>query len=294
MKMEKINIAEILKDCPRGMELYSPLCGDCKLYDVNDYTIRIETPNKDTLISLYHDGRYCSNGEIMLFPKGKTTWEGFVSPYKFKEGDIAISNRGDIHLLRTEDSSYCAYRKYAWRSTYEFDSTITTMVKAVRLATEEEKAKLFDAIKANGYRWNEETKTLEKLIKPKFKVGTIIQDNGYEVKITKVNLENECYEYESIITKTIGSIPFIKQNYWELVPNKFDITTLVLFESRVLVRDNSNEVWFPCFFGGICNDNSTYLYRIVGGERWRCCIPYEGNEHLLNKTEDCDEFYKNW
>ena len=29
--MEKINIAELLKDCPKGMELYSPLCGECKL-----------------------------------------------------------------------------------------------------------------------------------------------------------------------------------------------------------------------------------------------------------------------
>lgn len=24
------------------------------------------------------------------------------------------------------------------------------------------------------------------------------------------------------------------------------------------------------------------------------CIPYEGNEHLLGKTDDCDEFYKTW
>lgn len=35
--MKKINIAELLRGCPKGMELYSPLCGDCKLYDVNDY-----------------------------------------------------------------------------------------------------------------------------------------------------------------------------------------------------------------------------------------------------------------
>ena len=23
-------------------------------------------------------------------------------------------------------------------------------------------------------------------------------------------------------------------------------------------------------------------------------LPYEGNEHLLNKRDDCDEYYKNW
>ena len=52
----------------------------------------------------------------------------------------------------------------------------TTTVAVKRLATEEEKQKLYDAIKANGYKWNAGTKTLEKLVEPKFKVGDVIQD----------------------------------------------------------------------------------------------------------------------
>lgn len=44
-----------------------------------------------------------------------------------------------------------------------------------RFATEDEKSKLFQAIKDNGYEWNFETKTLEKSIVPKFKVGDIIR-----------------------------------------------------------------------------------------------------------------------
>ena len=27
---------------------------------------------------------------------------------------------------------------------------------------------------------------------------------------------------------------------------------------------------------------------------YRRCIPYEGNEYLLGKTDDCDDFYKTW
>ena len=42
-----------------------------------------------------------------------------------------------------------------------------------RFATEEEKQKLFKAIKDNGYKWNAETKTLEKLVKPKFDPKTL-------------------------------------------------------------------------------------------------------------------------
>lgn len=57
--MEKVNVSEILRNCPQGMELYSPLCGDCKLYSVNDYNITIEIPNRDSLIILRHDGTYC-------------------------------------------------------------------------------------------------------------------------------------------------------------------------------------------------------------------------------------------
>lgn len=33
----KINIAELLKDSPKGMELYSPIFGECTLKNVGDY-----------------------------------------------------------------------------------------------------------------------------------------------------------------------------------------------------------------------------------------------------------------
>ena len=85
--------------------------------------------------------------------------------------------------------------------------------------TEEEKEKLFQAIKDNGYYWNAETKTLQKLVEPKFKVGNIIQDiTGIcKVKITEVNVEDEYYLYKSLNINGIGSITFNRQDDWELV-----------------------------------------------------------------------------
>ena len=124
-----------------------------------------------------------------------------------------------------------------------------------------------------------------------FKVGDIIQYvDGYKVRITEVNIHDECYSYESIIAKGIGSITFSEQNSWELVPNKFDITTLVPFESRVLVRISENSLWKPAIFGFY---NKIDFYT-VGSIAWDQCIPYEGNQHLLGTTDDCDEFYKTW
>ena len=88
----KINIAELLKDCPKGMEL------DCTLYDnvVFDtisygdiYPIKIKTP--EHYIFLTKNGCYSNNefSKCIIFPKGKTTWEGFHKP--FKDGDIVVT-----------------------------------------------------------------------------------------------------------------------------------------------------------------------------------------------------------
>lgn len=94
--MEKINVAELLKGCPKGMEL------DCTMFinpvtlvevindDPDFYPITIVT-HKGTLMTLTKYGTYLSEEEedakCIIFPKGKTTWEGFVPPCQFKDGE---------------------------------------------------------------------------------------------------------------------------------------------------------------------------------------------------------------
>ena len=233
--MGKINIAELLKDCPKGMEL------DCTMWD-NLYFDRVEN---DLIYCYYELGgfrngiMFFKNGcytahklsKCVIFPKGKTTLEGFQRP--FKEGDIIVSKYYDIHLLRTKDSSY-----FSLRSSELFDHRPTIGITVNRLATEEEKQKLFDAIKANGYKWNTVTKTLEKLIVPKFKVGDIVQDeDAYKVKITEINIEDKCFGYESIIAKGIGSISFSEQDNWELVEKYYEPYKEETMEEEILTID---------------------------------------------------------
>ena len=294
--MERINVAELLKDCPKGMELYSPLCGDCKLYDVNDYNIRIETPNKDTLISLYHDGRYCVNGEIMIFPKGKTTWEGFHRP--LKDGDIVTYyyENGLVSMILNKFVNFVEIHHHCalYDNAKEFvtNNYIVGEPKYTRLADEEEKEKLFKAIKERGYKWNAETKTLEKLIEPKFKAGDrIIRKNNICVPILITNVSDEFYY--SNTESSVGVLSISEQDEYVLVPNKFDINTLIPFESRVLVRDNKLQKWSPAIWGFYDSDSKDYQYKLIGVIA-RYCIPYEGNEHLLGSTNDCDEYFKTW
>ena len=390
--MEKINIAELLRDCPSGMEL------DCTMYD-NLYFDRVDTfgnircyfkHENGTLLNVTFHKNGCyhtfSNSKCVIFPKGKTTWEGFVPPCKFKDGDV-ISNGYCIAIfykLGTPDVVYyhCYYNHYNNQKYCKFKAKLDFGIgtyKEFRYATEEEKQKLFDAIKDNGYKWNPETKTLELLIKPEFKDGDIAADEhgniaiykgtmwynkkladyycGYrksdnrfltkterdghfglieelhhatekEKEILFKAIENNGYKWNSE-AKSLEKLPIFKtgdrikhkssnlyctlgeysegisayrtniglaitykdMEQWELAPNKFDISTLTPFESRVLVRNVG--AWEPAFWGYYSKEYA-YPFVVDGGNTFAQCVPYEGNEHLLGTTNDCDDFYKIW
>ena len=303
---KKINIAELLKDCPKGMELDCMMSENVFFDCVTDnpiYPIRLYVQSEKDSITLTSFG--CTTpspyAKCVIFPKGKTTWEGFHSP--FKDGDIVVTKTSNNFIFYSiykcvENRKVQTYVDYNLdNNKLMFNDTLSSLcfideIVEQRLATKEEKEELYNAIKANGYRWNAETKTLEKLITPKFKVGNIIQDkNGYKVRITDVDIEEEYYVYESLTVNGIGGISFNRQDEWELVPNKFDITTLKPFD-KVLVRDNNEQLWVIDLFG-FHDDRMVYKFMCVG-HNVNQCIPYEGNQHLLGTTNDCDEFYKTW
>lgn len=168
-----------------------------------------------------------------------------------------------------------------------------TWTSCLEPATKEQRDLLFQTIKEAGYRWNTETKILEKLIVPKFKVGDSIQsktDNNDKFTIT--NIDNDKFYY-GCRKRYEFMIPVAKQDNWELVPNKFDITTLKPFD-KVLVRDDNTSMWINAFYG-FYDAVTTEKYEFVASAvHWAQCIPYEGNEHLLGTDDDCDEYYKNW
>ena len=79
---ENLNLVEILKDCPEGTKLYSPMFEDVELVKVyNDriYPIQVKLRNY-TLVSFAKDGRIFAeyNGECLLFPsKDQRDWSKF-------------------------------------------------------------------------------------------------------------------------------------------------------------------------------------------------------------------------
>ena len=249
---ENLNLVEILKDCPKGMEL------DCTMYDYVTfdgikenccYPIRVVIEDGNTM-SLTKYGQYTDDdfAKCIIFPKGETTWEGFIHPYKFKDGDIVatytgnwigITTGGHAHSYMPTYCVLCYNREvklyFGRKVEWGFD----------RLATEEEKQRLFDAIKEEGYKWNAETKTLEKLVKPKtkFKVGDKIVNR---VNMYMGDLSHQCVISEITEDKYIlndgGYIYFKDQDIWELAPDKkqrFDPKTLQPFD-KVLAKFGSH------------------------------------------------------
>ena len=168
--MEKINIAKLIKGCQQGMEL------DCTMYEdvyfdyvdeLNIIHCYIKNEGFKTSITFNQHGTPNSNikSKCAIFPKGKTTWEGFVPPFDFKDGDILYCDANDdgddddsykyVFMLKEINENMviarcfiCGYR-FSFKETYLVDNTYP-----IRFVTEEEKSKLFQVIKDYGYEWD--------------------------------------------------------------------------------------------------------------------------------------------
>ena len=217
--MKKINIAELLKDCPIGMELDCTIFNGKVYFEGFDNNTAYPLKISINLVNIEHldiYGQYNTRdyAKCVIFPKGKTTWEGFQRP--FKDGEIVVYDNPhrdnlQVFIFKNKKENNTLSSCYLMLDGDELDLE-EGMYYVTRLATEEEKRKLFKAIKEHGYRWNPETKTLEKL--PKFKVGDKIKlKGGDEFGITEVS---DCF-YTIKNKNNTHCWPIKKQDDWELI-----------------------------------------------------------------------------
>ena len=273
---------------------------DCTIWSWNIEFDHINIKNEDYPIvcrDKWPDGKYnirtftkygyysISDSKCVIFPKGKTTWEGFVPPCKFKEGDVLVDKDNNIGIFQKFEGIYWYSYIYLGCDGELRGFSIGGSHKQtdVHPATKEQRDLLFQKIKEAGYCWNDKTKTLEKLIIPQFKVGNRIKEKQTGICGEIISVQKNRYNVK-IDDKGLY-VYFREQDNWELLPDKFDIATLKPFD-RVLVRDNINEKWNIHFFSYI--DDAKMFKTIMG--TYIQCIPYEGNEHLLGKVEDCKNF----
>lgn len=173
----KINIAEILRDMPKGTKLYSPLFGKCELRGIDNskYPIAIKVQSIDGAMSkgIMKDGRYFDgyeDAECSLFPSARMRdWSEF-----FKRGDVLIDE--DLGTAAVFDG-------WANDDYTEFNTTIDyykisdawgkrdiCRTLLFRKATDEERAEFIAAAeKYYGGKYNPETLQVEpvKVAEPK-------------------------------------------------------------------------------------------------------------------------------
>ena len=313
-----MNIAEILRHCPEGTKLYSPVWGNVKLISVDfDSIIRIKIHNQMQII-LFGDGQYSLDGECVLFPsKEQRNWNTFRIPVK--NGDIMMTvddNRAFIATGKYDNGypiAHCGINIFNKLIIYELPTNGWT-TKFYIPASEMAKNLLFDKLNKAGCRWNSETLRLEGIKTPAFKRWDVIKDNVGNLHLYTGTLHGTHPEYyvtlisNSIIRVSPPGNPYssiYRINEFVLasdeeknilcsrlkeagyyIDTENDCLAAIQLKpfDKVLVRSRIDEIWHPdILLRVVYGDKLTY--KCTGNINYKYCIPYNGNEHLSETTD---------
>lgn len=312
-----MNIAEILKYCPKGTKLYCTLCGNAELGEITNIgtiVIRKVADAISTSYTLDYEGRYSNSGECVLFPsKDQRDWNKFRLPVK--RGDIMMSdNKAFIISDEYADAFNNAFHKYICgidtTGTFKVSQLDTYWTSKFYIpASEEAKKELFNKMAEAGYRWNADTLELEK-IEPKFKEGDVIIDNqGNLCLVSKIrddssvtiaatlyankalnvfisNNVNRCIQLVTIASTTdrnkLYSAITRKGYKYDKEQHKLVKQKFKPFD-KVLVRDDDTDSWEADIYLGY-DEGKPFPY-ICTRAAYSICISYEGNEYLLDTID---------
>ena len=309
---EKINIAEILKDKPRGTKLYSILSdGECFLNEASEDSIYIDIDNRKRFwcFTVYGSTHSFPNGCVLLFPSREMRdWEKF----SWKKGDVLISDCGFV----------CIFKEWASDDYTKFNGCYFDGMPNAETA----KYSKLDNNTAYGYireienrcggKLNLETLEIEK--QTEFKDGDIVHDvHGYNTYIIK-EFSNKHIKIYAGLTKQYGALlhkigiseifhlrlateeekqqlfsalakedkawDAEKKQIVDLKP-KCEFKPMDLCLMKYIGKYN-NRGWELCQYAYTEHRVSSSgeqrdFYHAVGGEIYAECIPYKGNEHLL-------------
>lgn len=312
-----------LKNIPTGTKLYSLISGEVTFKEIRGIeTIVLDGSHCEQ--KYHHTGRLSNTGlggECLLFPsKELRDWDLFT---KFKKGDVIVSNGGCIAIFdhmenrsRPDTIVFQALRRYDGSIKVELDTGIGYVHEA-RLATKEEKDLFFDSLTKAGYSWDGEN------VVSKFKKGDIILsgDRGCVAIVDHVGKFGSyddvvyyqcCVNYsgdfnvgvdvgvgracdcryasiheQEYILKKLNEHGYVLDGD-TVVKKRFDPQTFEPFQ-KVLVRSTPSAHWRCTFFSHMINSIA-----MCSSDNWPYCIPFENNEHLRGKTDDCDDFYQWW
>lgn len=326
---EELNIAEILKDKPKGTKLYSPIFGEVKYDSVLLGDIKVLYSCTDR--HFYIDGKFCMNGECLLFPsKEMRDWDKFA----WKKGDVLTNNKGAFCIFK-EFSGY-PYTNFV--AIFVHIAGVLTSDSTVEITQEWHKAsgenagKYIKLINTNLEKENKRLnlKTLEvEKIQPKFKNGDILTCphtslcNSSTFIFKMYNLHGYLY-YAAI--GGVEKLCISTGNTWcgknEVVRYATEKEKTKLFDAltkegkrwnaeKKVIEDvkpmhkkesDKPEHEFKPFEKVLVRDKCNEPWRaaffsyineykryVTTSMAWKYCVPYKGNESLLGTTKDVEE-----
>lgn len=314
---EKINIAEILKDKPKGIRLYSPIFGECSFQRIQNETDEICVKKHNNLMDLFSSkGLYNILGECLLFPsRHMRDWSKFL----WKKGDILVSNDNDSHIIFEGFSKddYTTFEGKHWISVSKkrhISYLDMQKTRVYHIEDDKDAAQTYiNTIEERfGDKLNLETLEIEK--QPEFKDGDIvcISSMGFLAYGIVKSIDNSSKKLEYYVLNDMSTLKF---EDWLSFEDRqiYPITEtqqIILFDAlakqgkawdaekkqvvdlkpkvelkpfdKVLVKDCPYGSWEPALFWKKVDVKDLHPYKIIGGKRYRYCEPYEGNEHLLD------------
>lgn len=211
----KLNIAEILKNKPKGTKLYTDTFGELSIENVytgNEFGITLLCKDGDDL-SFYNDGRYSTYGEPILVPSREMRdWSKFA----WKKGDVLVYKNGTVHIIFEgfEDDTYRTFKGkyYLWEDNgghiEQLDNRQHNMETSSFIkANDDDTQTYINTIeKRLCGKFNRETLEVEK-VQPEFKDGDIaFADYGARQDVfivsDKINLSRGYTSFISLALKT--------------------------------------------------------------------------------------------
>lgn len=322
----KINIAEILESKSQGTKLYSLTYGDCFYQEyTGDFGIECQSQN-GVQFNLDEYGKYCIDGECILFPsKEMRDWGKF----SWKKGDVLVNKDGDVHIIfeRFADDTYCSLvgKYYLWKEnndTEHFYKNERLLTSDFQKAGKDDAQTYISTIEeCLSGKLNRETLEIEKT-QPEFKDGDILFVKCEErdfIEIFNYSKKNgDLCDYASLDTLAhhldisgkykIGKEDIVKirlateeekKQFFSALAKKgktwdaekkaiVDLPKKCEFKAMdwCLMRDKK-ETWKLCQFSFFDDGDYEAPYNAVGGNWFDECIPYnEETKHLLGTTDE--------
>lgn len=195
----------------------------------------------------------------------------------------------------------------------------------LRLATEEEKQQLFDALTKKGKAWDSDKKQVVGL-KPAFEIGklyvfreededgelaiigeliaknesedTLTFGNQYEIETEKF-VTDQAFDLRISVNKelreaTENEVELFNKHYaiWKKEKEEREHPAFKVFD-KVLVRNGKRFKWQPAFFVRDRGEEAIYRYKVLLTEKGKVgdftsCIQFEGHENIAFTDYDIE------